>query len=217
VELLLISLAIAGGALALDKLSPPDPDKVRRILKRAKLVAIDQAPDGAATVVRGRAALLDTELTAPLSGRACAYWLVVFHEVGTEAIELGRASKGTPFLLRSEAGTARVIPEQARIGVTPTVFSQTMPMELHHRPGLDHPDPVIALALRTCQQRPNHHTTILRAQEYAVVLGEQVTVRGWVTHEADPEGAGDVTGYRAALPMRPVISGSRRARLLIGS
>ena len=52
--------------------------------------------------------------------------------------------------------------------------------------------------------------------EYAVLPGTTVTVVGWCTFEPDPDAVGDVTGYRKELPTRPVISGTRRQRLLIG-
>jgi hypothetical protein len=188
--MLLISLAVAGFAIMLDKLSPPDPDKVRRILANATPVPIDRAPDGAAAIVRGRVGIIDAELTAPLSGRACVCWLVVFDEVGAkDFVELGRAHDSVSFVLRSEAGTARVVPDDAMLGVTPIVYSQQMPAALHYPSGMGHADPVIALAQRACTKAPNHHTTMLRASEYAVVPGELATVRGWVAHEVDPDGA----------------------------
>jgi hypothetical protein len=52
--------------------------------------------------------------------------------------------------------------------------------------------------------------------EYAVLPGSIVTIVGWCTHEPDPDAVADVTGYRKELPTRPVVSGTRRQRLLIG-
>jgi hypothetical protein len=52
--------------------------------------------------------------------------------------------------------------------------------------------------------------------EYALLPGTTVTVVGWCTFEPDPDTADDVTGYRKAPPTRPVVSGTRRQRLLIG-
>jgi hypothetical protein len=52
--------------------------------------------------------------------------------------------------------------------------------------------------------------------EYAVLPGMTVTVVGWCTFEPDPDAVADVTGYRKELPTRPVVSGTRRQRLLIG-
>ena len=52
--------------------------------------------------------------------------------------------------------------------------------------------------------------------EYAVLPGTTVTIVGWCTFEPDPDAVADVTGYRKELPTRPVVSGTRRQRLLIG-
>ena len=52
--------------------------------------------------------------------------------------------------------------------------------------------------------------------EYAILVGSTVTIVGWCTHEPDPDAVADVTGYRKELPTRPVVSGTRRQRLLIG-
>jgi hypothetical protein len=52
--------------------------------------------------------------------------------------------------------------------------------------------------------------------EYALLPGATVTVVGVVTFEPDPDAVADVTGYRKELPTRPVVSGTRRQRLLIG-
>jgi N-acetylglucosamine kinase-like BadF-type ATPase len=54
------------------------------------------------------------------------------------------------------------------------------------------------------------------AVEYAILPGAIVTIVGWCTFEPDPDAVADVTGYRKELPTRPVVSGTRRQRLLIG-
>jgi hypothetical protein len=79
---------------------------------------------------------------------------------------------------------------------------------------MDTPDRILALALRVCR-RPNHATTTLRATEYAILPDQTITVGGNVARETDPDAAADVTGYRDALPTRPVFSGARRSPLLI--
>lgn len=52
--------------------------------------------------------------------------------------------------------------------------------------------------------------------EYAILPGSTVTIVGWCTFEPDPDAVAEVTGYRKELPTRPVVSGTRRQRLLIG-
>ena len=53
------------------------------------------------------------------------------------------------------------------------------------------------------------------AVEYAILPGTTITVVGWCTFETNPDAVAEVTGYRKELPTRPVVSGTRRQRLLI--
>lgn len=218
--MLFISLAIAGFAFALDVLSPPDEAKVRKLLQRARdrgeIVPIDQLADGTVAAIRARVATGGDELRAPLTGRPCVYWRIVIDEVGAkDFVELGRNEQGVPFLVRSDAGVMRVVPERARIAVVPHQVTTQMPAALHERSRNAHGDPLVDLARRTIRNWPNHYTTTLRVREYAITAGAVLTMSGFVTLEANPDGAAGVQGYRADLPMRPVMSGSRRARLLI--
>jgi hypothetical protein len=127
--------------------------------------------------------------------------------MGGDYRELGRATGGHPFLLRGETATARIVPDDPRIAVPPVERKQ-----------LSGPfaGDLGELATRVCRRMNYPQTSYLRATEYAVLPGMSVTVLGWCTFEPDPEAVGDVTGYRKELPTRPVISGTRRHRLLIG-
>ena len=123
---------------------------------------------------------------------------------GGDSIELGRIDEATPFLLRSDHGTARVTPDRPRIAVHGQVVVR--PAQQAHE--LTH----LAPDLRRC----NYSTSSVRMTEYTLEPDLFVTVSGWCTREPDPEAAPDVTGYREQLPTRPVISGTRTAKLLIG-
>jgi hypothetical protein len=190
----------------------PDPAKVRRALARARIQRIDQVADGSSGAVRGRVVVEREPIAAPLSARPCVYWLVTFDEVGTggDYVELGCLEKGIPFLLEGDGARARVVPERPRLAV---------PGKSSSRPVLDLDtqdwDPMLELARKVCR-RPNYPTSTLRATEYLLAPGMEITVMGWCTREPDPEAAADVRGYRGQLPTRPVISGSRRTRLLVG-
>jgi hypothetical protein len=215
--MLIISAAIAGFAIMLDKLSPPDAQRVRRILGQARISRIADVGDGSHAVIRGTVALCDGNvLVSPLTAQRCVAWLVVFDEVGAKDwVELGRAQDGVPFLLRSDAGTARVIPEPAMLATKASIYERPMPLRLYARHAIaEIPDRITELAQRVCRA-PNHTTTLLRATEYAVFVDATITVGGHVARETDPDAAADVTGYRNALPTRPVVSGARRAPLLI--
>jgi hypothetical protein len=187
----------------------PDPRKVKRELARARIQTINSLGDGKSAAVRGTVTLTEPAAFArsALTSRDCVYWLVVFDEVGVggDYHELGRMDGGVPFLLRSDTGTARVVPDRPRIALPGHVIS---------RPISDAGD-LGQLARGVCKQH-NYATSWLRATEYVLEAGAFVTVSGWCTREPDPEASVSVQGYREHLPTRPVISGTRRAKLLIG-
>ncbi|NVB77671.1 MAG: hypothetical protein HOV81_04690 [Kofleriaceae bacterium] len=193
----------------------PERSRVKRELGTAKIQRIDQLRDGTKVAIRGEVALAQSgdELVAPLTGRWCVYWLVTFDEVGVggDYVEIGRAEQGTPFLLRGENAVARVVPDNPRVAVPGTAQMQPI-TALRGQPF----NAMTRLAKTACKRKPNYRTSWLRATEYIVSAGMPVTVVGWCTYEPDPDAAADVSGYRSDSPTRPVISGSRSARLLIG-
>ena len=188
----------------------PDPRKVKRELARARVETIDSLTEGAAAAVRGTVALVEPTayVLTPWRHHQCVYCLLVFEEVGVggDSRELGRVERATPFLLRSEHGTARVVPDRPRIAVHGE--SVVAPMYAAHE--------LLQRAGGAKLKRPNYMTSWIRMTQYMVAAGAFVTIRGWVTREPDPEATTDVAGYRNHLPTRPVISGTRRAKLLIG-
>lgn len=192
----------------------PDPRKVKRALARARIQSIEQLADGTSAAIRGTVMLEgQAKVLAPLSGKPCVYWLVVFDEVGVggDYAELGRAEAGVPFLLEADGARARVIPEKPRLAIAGVASSRPA----SYLSG-SWQDPALDLARKVCR-RPNYPTSSgLRATEYIVAPGMELTIMGWCTREPDPDAAGNVSGYRAQLPTRPVVSGSRRTRMLIG-
>lgn len=187
----------------------PDPRKVKRELARTNVQPIDSLADGKAATVRGTVEPIDPDalLVSPLTGQRCVYWLVVFDEVGVggDFAELGRVEEGTPFLLRSDAGTARVVPDRPRVSIPSRAFSRPIMYAQE-----------LTQIARGKLKRPNYSTSWLRATVYALEPGAFVTIRGWCTREPDPQASEQVSGYREQLPTRPVLSGSRRVRMLIG-
>ncbi len=187
----------------------PDPRKVKRELARTNVVPIDSLAEGKPATVRGTVVPIDPDalLMSPLTGQRCVYWLVVFDEVGVggDFAELGRVEEGAPFLLRSDAGTARVVPDRPRVAIPSRAFSRPIMYAQE-----------LTQIARGKLKRPNYATSWLRATVYALEPGAFVTIRGWCTREPDPEASEQVSGYREQLPTRPVLSGSRRVRMLIG-
>jgi hypothetical protein len=208
VEFLIVA-AITAGVIGLVG-GLPDARKVKRELARARIQAIASLADGTHAAARGTVAPIDADatVTAPLTQRKGVYWLVVFDEVGVggDYRELGRLERGVPFLLQSGSGTARVVADRPRVALPGRVFTRPV-----LQPG------AVGELLRTAgAKRPNHATSSLRATEYVIEVGGIITVSGWATREPDPEASESVSGYREQLPTRPVISGTRRAKLLIG-
>lgn len=197
---------------ALGKRRGPDPTRLRLAEASANPATL---AEGSEAILRGTVNLVEpgADLTSPISRQPCVYWLVTFDElgIGGDFVELGRSEQGRPFLLLSPTGTARIVPEHARIAVPGSVT-------LHGMNELDNSwfnDPAIRLARSVCK-RPNYpKTSSLRVTEYMVGLDMAVTIKGYCTHEPDPQAAPDVTGYRAQVPMRPVISGTKRSPLLL--
>jgi hypothetical protein len=207
VGLLIVALVTATVIGMMGRL--PDPRVVKRELARARIQTIESLVDGKTAAVRGTIEPTgeDALVTSPLGRKRCVYAVVVFDEVGAadDYIELGRIERGAPFLLRSDRGTARVVPDGARLAVIGRGVVQP----------ITQPSPLRELASTVCK-RSNYRTSWLRATEYVLEPGAFVTVSGWCTREPDPEATSDVAGYREQLPTRPVISGSRDAKLLIG-
>ena len=187
----------------------PDPRKVKRELARARIQSIESLGDGKPAAVRGTVAFIDPKafVVAPWTQQRCVYWLLVFDEVGVggDFHELGRTDGGVPFLLQSEHGTARVVPDRPRIALPGQAVLRpiTQAGELMRLGGAK-------------LKRYNYDTSYLRVTVYALAADTFVTIKGWCTHEPNPEATGEVSGYREQLPTRPVISGTRRAKLLIG-
>lgn len=209
-------IAITGAVIGLAG-RLPEPRRIRRELARAKLHAVDRLPDNALVTIRGNVALSapGADLSSPILRRECVYWLVTFDEVGVggDYVEIGRSEQGRPFLVESPTGTARVVPDHIRIALPGHARLFAMSDILH--PSRN--EPALRLARSVCR-RPNHpYATTLRVTEYVIPPQLEVTVKGWCTHEPDPEASESVTGYRSELPSRPVLSGTRKKPLLIAS
>lgn len=209
----LVAVIGVAGAAVLALKRRVDPTKLA--LAKVKPTPRAAMIDGSLVVVRGTVGLVDpgADLTSPISRRQCVYWLVTFDElgIGGDFAELGRMDQGRPFLVTSEIGVTRIVVEHARVAVPGSV-------SLYHMRDLDNSwynDAGIRLARSVCK-RPNYpNTSSLRVTEYVVEPDMAVTIQGYCTHEPDPQGADDVTGYRADVPMRPVLSGTKRSPLLL--
>ena len=185
-----------------------EPRAVRQQLSKSDLPPLAELADGKQGTVAGVVeAIADATLASPLANQPCVYWCVVIEELGArDYVELGRLEGGVPFLLRSSDGAARVVPEHASIALPARVW----PPQHHGSGGM-----FATLLARV--RPPSYASSLLRFTEYVLELGVVATVRGHVSRETDPEGADAVAGgYRDHLPTRPVLSGTKRKRMLIG-
>ena len=195
---------------ALLKLGDQDsPAVVRKKLAKRTIARVSSLGDGDHGTTRGIVETLDGALlTSPLGQKPCVFWRIVIEEVGTggDYAELGRREEGTPFLLRTDDGPARVVPEHPHIGLDPAEVIVRLQGTLGGAPD----------SLLAQMKKPNHPSSHIRVKEIRIEPGRQLTVSGYVAREQDPDAASDVAGYRAQLPTRPVFSGTRRVRLLLG-
>jgi hypothetical protein len=205
-----IAIAIAAALSA----RPRDERKyVAKRLRDREPTAIRGVAEGRDAVIAGSVVLVEPErfVIAPISGKACVFWMVLFDEVGAgDWRRIGRGAAGCEFLVEDETATARVVPGHAEVD---------LPGQAVSRPcthwDLPSADIVVQLARRVCKP-PNHpYQTALRATEHIVVAGARVVVGGACSREPDPRATEAVTGYRDQLPTRPVLSGSRRTPLVI--
>lgn len=188
------------------------PHVVRRKLAQRTVQSLAQLAEGKQGTTSGTVEMLaGATVESPLQRRACVYWRIVIDELGaSDYVELGRLEEGVPFLLRTDRGAARVVPEHVSVALS----AETWRMQ-HTLYGTAVTGMFGTLLGRV--KKPNHPGSDVRFTEYILEPGAVATASGWISRETDPEGADDVSGYREALPSRPVISGTKRERLLIAT
>jgi hypothetical protein len=196
-------VAMGGTGLATGGRCVRDRALARRGLRYQWTVRVADVGDGCDVKIQGAAAPLDGELQAPFSHRRCiAYEVTVFDMDGVRPALLARLVVARPFLLRDGTGTAHVVPEPARVGILPDKQWRMEPAR-HHAWVID------LLARHAFDSR--WRTRTLLVCEGVLAVGEAVAVFGHATHEPDPE----APGLYRALRMRPLVTGSAAAPLLL--
>ena len=194
-----------------------DVSRGLKALAASRLEPFDKFVDGKTATVRGRIGPTDDMVISPLAEKRCVAWACVFEECGKEddTFELGRAGGGASFLLHSDHGIARVVPDGVLVLNLPHRFAATLMRSFgaHH---LKTEARVKELAAHGRIRKPNWGASSLLMREYLFGVGDTITVQGHVTLEPNPLADEKVTGYREALPTRPVLSGTRKRRLLFG-
>ena len=182
---------------------------VRADLAKLPPLPFAEVVDGKRAKITGTV-VLDTIATAPLSGRACGYWMITIDEVGlNESVERGVLDGGVPFLLDTGAGRARVLPDGARVDLPPTAN------EFPAGSLLPPSEREIWSRLSPRFNYPN--ASKIRFTERVLPAGLHIHVAGISQREPDRSAIdADNASYRGDIPTVPVFSGSRRHPLWIG-
>ena len=183
---------------------------VRADLAKLPPLPIAEVVDGTRTKITGTV-VLDEIVTAPLSGRACGYWMITIDEVGlNESVERGLLDGGVPFLLDTSAGRARVLPDGARVDLPRS--STEFP------PGSLLPPRERAIWSRLAPRFNYPNASQIRFTERVLPAGLHIHVAGLSQREPDRSAIDvDNASYRGDLPTIAVFSGSRRHPLWIGA
>lgn len=190
-----------------------EANRLKRELKGAPRYSLAELPEATRGRVVGQAQPLDGTLEAPLTGRACLYFVITVeqhHSTGRSRYwkTLIREEQGVPFLLRDGTGHAIVDPRSAKValdvdgrGDSGTFDSPTE---------------------RESAFLARHGTTgqgwifnkRLRYREAVIEIGETVAILGAGVREPDPT-APPQAAYRGDQPTRVRMTSSPRFPLVI--
>jgi hypothetical protein len=174
--------------------------RARRALRKAPRVPIAQAKDGEVAKLAGRLRLVDAPLTAPLTGRPCAYFRTMVEQQKSR----GKSSYWDTIIEESDFSARLVIED----GTGSALVELTYPlvvlnMDTHLRSGfLNDATPELGtfLSRHGVSSQGWVFNKTLRYKEGALEEGEKVAVFGLCRREPDPDPqAGG--GYRDR-PMR---------------
>jgi hypothetical protein len=174
--------------------------RARRKLARAPVQAIAVVAPGTTARLTGTVQRLDEELTAPLSGRPCVYYLAVVQEYRSSGnsghwVEILREEQHVDFLLRDGTGLAQI-----RMDTPHAVAVQ----DHRTRSGtFDDATPVEAAFLERFNKLSVNFLGLnrsLRYREGALELGEAITVLG-----ATRTGVGEVSLVVESPPEGPLL------------
>lgn len=181
-------------------------EKQKRRLRTARRWTLAELPDDTFGKVVGSARVLAETLTAPISGRACVFYLVIVTEnEGSDAKAFVREAIGVPFVIEDATGRAEVDPREADVLLVQDRFKILGPLDAS-TPDED------ALLRRHDKRRPGGKTLWYR--ESIIEPGELIAIFGAGGREPDPD-APPTAEYRGAPAMRLRLSNARTYKLLI--
>jgi len=208
--------------------------RLRRMLRRARRWSLATLPEDTFGRVTGAAHPFEGEqLTAPLTGRTCLYYVALVEQRlahGTDVMRWTRLAlerRGLPFVLADGGHRAIVDPRRARVTIHFDHVYRTprLPLAVQQQ---EVPQGGSATALMTEDTRRGHflarHYLVnrdwstmaeLRYREAIIEVGEQIAVLGSGIREPDLEARSDGDAYRAVGGSRLRLTGSRRYPLVI--
>jgi hypothetical protein len=180
-----------------------DEQKTKRAILSTPRVRLRDATEGAVAKVMGRVEYLTDPLTAPFSGRSCAYYLVTVQEYRSQGksgswVTIIRESDGVDFLINDGTGKARVVNQLLKVVA---VKDATYNSGTFH----DAPPHLEAFLNKHGQKSTGWlFNKSLRYEEAIFEAGERLAVVGQIRFEHDPGAVPEGSGYRET-PRRAVI------------
>lgn len=192
IVVIVIGIGLAAGAWAL-WINPAR--RIKRALRAAPTVPIARLGEGDLGRIVGKARVLDDKLVAPLTGRACVYYIArVQEEDGDSWTTIIEEERGVTFVVDDGSGRAIVDPRGGDLALD---------FDARSRSGTFH-DPDDRERAFLAKYGVKSHGLIfnkgLRYREAVIEIGETVAVLGAGVREPDPEAAPG--GYRDAQPTR---------------
>lgn len=211
-----IVAVLAVGAIRLARAlagSPPpqqttEADRVLREQHGVPPWPVAELPEYQQGRLVGNVRALDRTLTAPLTGRACVYYVVlVVQPAASGWQERITDRRGVAFALADASGSAVIDPAHASVALA-----------FDHREQLRALDPATAAQQAVLARHADHRRgrSRLRFLEAVLSVGERVTVVGTGTRRPYVEWSAE-SDYRSAAPTRLQLEGSDAAPLSISS
>ncbi len=168
---------------------------IRRTLRNAQTVAVSEFQPGTAAKLVGRLSHTGQTLTAPLSGRSCAYYQVTVEEYRSNGksgswYTVVDESEGAGFLLQDDSGQALVHLQAAKVVVVKDSHSKSGTFD-------DATEAEEAFLQRHGKKSQGWvFNKKLRYREGVLEEGETVAVFGHGEWDANPDPSAPGAGYR---------------------
>jgi hypothetical protein len=190
-------------------LSPPR--RLKRQLRATPRRPLRELPESTRARIVGAAQPIEGTIEAPLTGRACLYYVVtVYQERGGDLLrgKLIREERGVPFAVDDGTGRAIVDPSAAKVALDVDARSQSGTFDAPNE------RESAFLQRHGATGKVWIFNTRVRYREAIIGVGETVAIVGEGVREPDPTAAPEAA-YRGDQPTRIRMTSSPRFPLLI--